>query len=246
MHVVLAWQKWLALLGKAFLVLTGLSLLLHQDKLGEGWKVWFSILKDGVSWTTVLTLAVVTTPTWRLLWLWPGFNKKLPIPDGRWTGVQSSNWPVLDALRQGSRQARKGLDVDDEKALPELLDTPVEVDIITTFFSIRMDLRTGQTDYLQSKLRAAVLIPATDLARGRLTYVFEATVRKPKGSDEGKFDGAADLDIHSSPAGRLSLEGPMWTTRKWRQGLNTAGCIKLERVESWVLPEWLRPKVKSQ
>lgn len=246
MHVVLPWHKWLALVGKICVACTVLSLVWHHDKLGAGWKVWLSIAKDGVTGTTLLILAVVNTPAWRLLWFWPGFNKRLPILDGRWSGVQSSNWPVLAALRHGSRQTRKGLDVDDEEALPELLDTPVEVDITTTFFTIRMDLKTAQTEYLQSKLRAAVLIPATDLARGRLTYVFEAIVRKPVGSDEGKFDGAADLDIHADPAGRLSLEGPMWTTRKWRQGLNTAGCIKLERVESWVLPQWLRPKAKAQ
>ncbi len=246
MHVVLDWKKWLAAVVWICAAFTLLSVVRHHDALGDGWKVWLSIAKDGVTGTTVLTLAVIGTPAWRLLWLFPFFNKKLPILDGRWSGVQSSNWPVLAALRQGSRQARKGLDVDDEEALPPLLDTPVEVDITTTFFTIRMDLKTAQTEYLQSKLRAAVLIPATDLARGRLTYVFEASVLRPEGTDEGRFDGAADLDIHSGTAGRLRLEGPMWTTRKWRQGLNTAGCIKLERVESWVLPEWLRPKAKTQ
>lgn len=246
MHVVLPWQKWLALIGKICVAFTVLSMVWHHDKLGEGWKVWVSIAKDGVTGTTLLTLAVVNTPAWRLLWLWPGFNKRLPILDGRWSGAQSSNWPVLAALRQGSRQAGKGLDVDNEEALPALLDTPVEVDITTTFFTIRMDLKTAETEYLKSKLRAAVLIPATDLARGRLTYVFEASVLRPEGTDEGRFDGAADLDIHPGMAGHLRLEGPMWTTRRWRQGLNTAGCIKLDRVESWVLPEWLRPKARAQ
>ncbi len=245
MHVVLDWRKWLAVVAWLCGACTALSVFLHYDKLSDGWKIWLSIFKDGVAWATLLTLLVVSTPAWRVLWLVPGVKKKLPILDGRWTGVQSSNWPVLAALRQGSRQARKGLDVADEEALPALLDTSVEVDITTTFFTIRMDLKTAESEYLHSKLRAAVLTPATDLARGRLTYVFEAIIRKPEGSDDGRFDGAADLDIHSA-AGHLWLEGPMWTTRKWRQGLNTAGCIKLERVESWVLPEWLRPKASAR
>lgn len=148
-------------------------------------------------------------------------------------------------MKNHSKAPNAGIDVDNAgTSLPGLLDTQIEVEIRATFFNIRMDLSGVVTSYQNSVLKAAVLTPETDIGRGRLTYVFEGRVPRPKSTDVERFDGAADLEIYIPDAGELELKGKVWTNRNWPKGLNTAGVIELRRVESWIAPPFLRFKGK--
>lgn len=237
MHAVVPWRTWLWLALVACAAATIAAFAYNPDILGA--------MRTGIAVGSGLSLLFVSTPLWRLIWLLPPIREKLPILDGVWTGVQHSNWPLIEAMKVGSKAAKKGLDVDDGAALPALLATAVLVEIRSTFFSIRMDLVSSVTKYQTSELKAAVLTPATEKARGRLTYVFQGRVLQPVGSDTDRFDGAADLEIHHGQNGALSMTGFVWTNRLWRRGLNTAGSIELKRTESWVLPGLLRGRVSG-
>lgn len=230
MNAIWPWQRWLYLAATICGLVALATFALDHD---HDWsaKHFWSAVKTGVSVGVAICSLIVVTPAWRLLWVLPGMRQKLPLLDGRWRGVQSSNWPVIEAMKNDAKVPSAGIDVDNAGTpLPTLLDTQLEVEIRTTFFSIRMDLLSVVTNYQNSVLKAAVLTPETEIARGRLTYVFEGRVPRPKSTDVERFDGAAELEIHVPQAGEL----------EWPKGLNTAGVIELKRTESWAVPSFLR------
>ena len=47
-------------------------------------------------------------------------------------------------------------------------------------------------------------------------------------SDEGSHTGAATLEV--KPGEVPVMDGQYWTRRKWREGMNTAGLIRVDRV----------------
>ena len=240
MNAIWPWQRWLYLAASICGLAALAAFLLDPSHVWSAKHVW-SAIRTGVSVGMTICGVFVATPAWRLLWILPGMRRKLPLLDGRWRGVQSSNWPVIEAMKNDAQAPRAGIDVDNAgETLPDLLDTQLQVEIRTTFFSIRMDLLSVVTNYQNSVLKAAVLTPETEIARGRLTYVFEGRVPKPKSTDVERFDGAAELEIYVADAGELELKGKVWTNRTWPKGLNTAGVIELKRVQSWAIPSFLR------
>jgi hypothetical protein len=239
MNAVLPWTRWFSF---ALWICAFVSLAAYSHDANH--EIW-SALKTGISIGSALSAAFVATPVWRLAWLFPPLRRRLPLLDGVWSGVQSSNWLIIQAMKDGSKAETRGVDVDDAGSpLPALLETPVNVEIRTTFFAIRMDLVSATTGYQNSVLKAAVLTPETDMARGRLTYVFEGRVPRPQTTDVDRFDGAAELEIHRSDDGVLELKGCVWTNRNWAKGLNTAGLIELKRDKSWAIPALLRSRRK--
>ena len=232
MHVVLGWRTWLWMALGICAAATAVAYKLDPQPLAAA--------QRGISVGSIVSALAVATPVWRLLWLVPSISEKLPLLDGRWVGVQKSNWPLISALAEGSRSAGYGVDVDKDP-LPPLLETEVVVEVTSSFFTIGMKL-VSVSKYQNSELRAAILTPATLQARGRLTYMFASRVPIPERTDSGRFDGAADLEIHKDDDGTLRLEGPVWTNRNWAKGLNTAGCIQLTRREDWSAPKWLRER----
>jgi hypothetical protein len=240
MNAIWPWQRWLYLATTICGLAALASFVLDPNHVWSAKHVW-SAVKTGVSIGMTVCGLVVSTPAWRLLWILPGMRRKLPLLDGRWRGIQSSNWPVIEAMKNDAKAATAGIDVDNAgTTLPGLLDTQLEVEIRTTFFGIRMELLSVITNYQNSFLKAAVLTPETEIARGRLTYIFEGRVPRPKSTDVDRFDGAAELEIYVADTGELELNGKVWTNRNWPNGLNTAGVIELKRAESWAVPSFLR------
>ncbi len=233
MNAVFPWSRWLQ--AALWVCAAAVAVAYGFDQKHD---IWHAV-ETGVSTGSTLCTVFVLTPLWRALWLFPLIRKRLPLLDGEWRGVQTSNWPIIQALKDGAKSPRRGIDVDDAATdFPALLNTEVEVTIASTFFTIRMDLQTAGTGYQNSTLKAAVLTPETDKARGRLTYVFEGRVPIPRSTDVDRFDGAADLDIRQDTGG-LTLGGCVWTNRNWSKGLNTAGRIVLRREIDGSVPKWV-------
>ena len=240
MNAIWPWQRWLYLAASVCGLAALAAFLLDPNHAWNAKHLW-SAIKTGISVGMTICGIFVATPAWRLLWVLPGMRRKLPLLDGRWRGIQSSNWPVIEAMKNHAKAPSAGIDVDNAgTALPGLLDTQIEVEIRNTFFNIRMDLLSVATRYQNSVLKAAILAPETEIARGRLTYVFEGRVPRPQSTDVERFDGAAELEIYVPDVGELELKGKVWTNRNWPKGLNTAGVIELKRGESWVVPSFLR------
>jgi hypothetical protein len=245
-NAIWPWQRWLYVAVFICSLTSFAAFALDPNHVWTAKHLW-SAVRTGMSIGITICGFIVATPVWRLLWVFPGMSQKLPLLDGRWSGIQSSNWPVIEAMKNAAKTSSAGIDVDNaETVLPALLDTQLKVEIRTTFFSIRMELLSVVTNYQNSILKAAVLTPETDLARGRLTYVFEGRVPRPKSTDVDRFDGAAELEIYSAGRDELELKGKVWTNRNWPKGLNTAGVVELKREESWAVPSFLRLGVKGR
>ena len=72
----------------------------------------------------------------------------------------------------------------------------------------------------------------------RLSYLYYQETPEPNMTDESSHLGSASLIFEN---GKWTLaEGEYWTRRKWREGMNTAGHLCLNKVE-----ERLDPKKKT-
>ncbi|MDO9335661.1 MAG: hypothetical protein Q7T61_04620 [Caulobacter sp.] len=231
MHAVFGWRIWLT----AVLVVFGVGVALAMST----GRTPVAAAQLALSVTSTSALVFVATPIWRLVWLLPGIGTKLPLLDGRWVGLQRSNWPIIDALKEGAKSKDVGIDVDNAASLlPALLDTEVEAEISCSFFAVKMHLES-MTKYQNSVVKVSRLLPADDQQRARFFYVFEGRVPVPRSTDVDKYDGAAGLEVIPGKSGKLVLSGPVWTNRNWAKGLNTAGCIELRRVEDASVPKWI-------
>ncbi len=224
MHAIYSWRGWLSvpIIVAALVVLAGLGL--GQEPLAAA--------RTSVSVTPLIIAGFVATPVWRLLWLLPFVQERFPLPDGVWMGTQTSNWPIIKALKDAAKGDGERLNVDDVTSpLPALLDTPVRVEVASSFFGVYVAL-TSLSGYQSSRTIASVLTPAQPGTPAKLTYVFRADVPVPEGTDERHFSGAAELELSAAEDG-LILQGCTWTNRQWSKGLNTAGRIRFRRTENW-------------
>lgn len=222
MHFVLGWKSWLS--GALFLCASLVGLRVSQDV------ELFKAVQQGASLTGLLTTAFVTTPAWRLLWLLPYFRDRAPTLDGEWTGVVSSNWSIVDAMRNAARQdGSPAFDADVVGGLPPLTTVAVRARIRSSFFGITIELETIDDRYQTSSLKVVELRPGADGPGASLHYIFESRVLQPKPGDVSCFEGASSLAIRTDEKVRI-MEGPTWTNRAWSRGLNTAGVIRLRRV----------------
>jgi hypothetical protein len=226
MHSVIGWKAWLT---AALVVCVGIIAV----RLGTGAGI-VQALQGGVSLTSLLVTGFVSTAAWRLLWLLPFFQRKAPPLDGEWSGAVSSNWSIVERLKDAAKQAGgAALDVDAlASPLPELLEVPVTARIRTTFAGIHLELESADHRYQVSSLKVVELKPATEAGDAVLSYVFEGRVLSPVPGDVTTFDGAASLIVKKDAHGHLCLSGPTWTNRAWSRGLNTAGVLRLKRIRS--------------
>lgn len=74
-----------------------------------------------------------------------------------------------------------------------------------------------------------MLISGVNVSNMVVCYVFHANNRMPKAGDVANYNGAAMLQIVQT-ASALLLDGRYWTDRNFQNGLNTAGCLKLEKI----------------
>ena len=163
---------------------------------------------------------------WRLLWqLVPPLNEVLfPDLNGVWNGKTSSNWPIIERLKAAA--ASRETIADDELDGIALKDDGVTLSINATFFTLRVRAELHGTGSKSHSLTERV---SRDKRKDKfeLYYVYQQDTLEPKATDESNHLGAASLGFDRDT---LALEGPYWTRRSWRQGLNTAGMISVHRV----------------
>lgn len=146
---------------------------------------------------------------------WP-LNLVLPDIHGSWSGLITSNWPAIAESH--------GIKNPDESAVKSR-PTPVTVDIHVQLFSISMELKSDSS-YQESKTLSCSI--RKNSHKGfEFSYIYRSSVHNPKPTDEQSFLGAAFFDFSSRKP--RELKGVYWTNRKWKEGLNTAGVIALER-----------------
>jgi SMODS-associating 2TM, beta-strand rich effector domain len=163
---------------------------------------------------------------WRLLWqLVPQLNDALfPDLNGVWSGKTSSNWPIIERLKvaAASREIIKDGELDDIA----LKDDDVALTIKATFFTLRVSAELHGTG---SKSHSITERVSRDKRKDKfeLYYIYQQDTLQPKATDDSHHLGAASLTFDRE---KWAMEGPYWTRRSWRQGLNTAGMISVNRV----------------
>lgn len=222
MHAVLAWRYWL-------LIALGICALIVVLRMSTGVAPW-QAAKDGASLTATIATLFVSTSVWRLFWMIPGVARIAPPLDGEWTGVVRSNWPIIEAMKEGAKQSgAPAIDVDAlASQIPALREVPVRAFIKSSFFGLELRLETDVDKYQVSSLKSVEFKPVVGTAPATLSYVFAGEVLDPKPGDVPLFDGAATLCVEIVD-GQATLEGKTWTNRAWTRGLNTAGTIRLRR-----------------
>lgn len=137
------------------------------------------------------------------------FQKIFPDIHGEWTGALTSNWPIIEA--HGTERIVNG----------QLLSRPSTIQIHASLFEVRLTLETNDS-YSKS---TTVLVGVTrDNVTSSCTfnYIYRNETLNPLPTDEQFHFGAATLTLKRI-GNELVLEGPYWTNRNWKKGLNTAG-----------------------
>lgn len=163
---------------------------------------------------------------WRALWrILPVLNDALfPDLNGTWEGVQESNWSKVDAMRKAACEKR-AMATDYLEAI-HLLQLPIILEIKASLFDLHVFAILPTTEST-SVSAASRLIRAQD-GRYILYYVFTQETGLISSTDESVHDGAARLVYYPE---QLELKGTYWTKRMWQAGLNTAGRLKVRKID---------------
>ena len=188
------------------------------------------VISLGVTVTGVM-LVVVFGPTGR--WsLWRGLWRRIPalndiiFPDlnGTWEGTQESNWSKIDAMRKAA--CNKGAAAADFVDAIDLLSLPISLEIKASLFELHVFAILPTTE--STSVSAASRLIRSQDGRFILYYVFTQETGLISSTDESVHDGAARLVYYPD---QLELSGTYWTKRMWQAGLNTAGRLKVFRVD---------------
>ena len=159
---------------------------------------------------------------WAWKWVWkvcPKLNDWVfPDLNGRWQGVVTSNWPIVQKL----------LPEYEEENNTALSEHPITIDIKQTMFSIHL---TMNADDNYSSSETIMVVPNKDKQSGTITLyeLYQARVLTPKQNDSEGSRGAGVLTYRKDTDQGELIEGHYWTDRNWRDGLNTAGSLRVSR-----------------
>jgi hypothetical protein len=180
---------------------------------------------------TGLVLLIVFAPTgrlspWRLLWrAIPAMNAAVfPDLNGTWDGTQESNWSKIDAMRKAACQ--KGALSADFLDAVGLMSLPITLEIKASLFELHVYAILPKTE--STSVSAASRLIRSQDGRYILYYVFTQETGLISSTDESVHDGAARLIFYPD---QNELSGTYWTKRMWQAGLNTAGRLKVTRVD---------------
>lgn len=190
---------------------------------------WYKLISSALAiWTILMTIVFGFSgrwAPWRIIWQrLPALNKSVfPDLNGVWVGTTSSNWSRITELLQAAEETG-GLD---RKRLPTipLQQDDVTMTITASLFTFRIKARLHRTGGKSHSLTERVL---KDKRRDlqELYYVYQQETPDAAATDDDSHVGAAALEVDTEA---WVLEGPYWTKRNWRSGLNTAGVIKVAR-----------------
>ncbi|WP_421860324.1 hypothetical protein [Parvibaculum sp.] len=170
---------------------------------------------------------------WRVVWRQVPVLNGLLFPDlnGVWMGATKSNWPIVKALRE-SAASIEAANIEALRDM-ELLEGEIAIEVRASLFAISVTSKVGQTQGDSFSLTAGLLkCPPGDFL---LSYVYQQNTPEPAGTDESVHVGAALLKVIRGVPFRM--EGEYWTRRKWREGLNTAGRIAVQKCSERHLPD---------
>ena len=165
---------------------------------------------------------------WRLIWKFcPPLNNIFPDINGVWYGSTNSNWPRIKKLFDVSQ-------MDCTTNQEELNLIPLQVDALAievkaTLFKVQIIASLSSTT---GQSYSIIVCPRKDIHnRLFLTYVYNQDTPKPSVTDTDNHLGAVDLMIDTDSFSKA--KGNYWTRRNWKQGLNTAGSLEIQRIELW-------------
>ncbi len=165
---------------------------------------------------------------WRLIWkICPPLNKIFPDINGVWYGSTYSNWPRIKKLFDASQ-------MDCTTNREELNCIPLQVDALVievkaNLFKVQITASLSSTT---GQSYSIIVCPRKDIHnRLFLTYVYNQDTPKPAVTDADNHLGAVDLMIDTDSFNKG--EGNYWTRRNWKEGLNTAGRLEIQRIELW-------------
>jgi hypothetical protein len=163
---------------------------------------------------------------WRLLWQFIPPLNEIFFPDlnGVWSGTTSSNWPIIERLKAAA-ESKKSIESGELDGI-DLKQDGITLTIKATLFSLRISAQLHGTGSKSHSMTERV-VREKRKDKFELYYVYQQDTFEPKATDESNHIGAASLVLERD---KWTLEGPYWTRRQWRQGLNTAGMIKVSRL----------------
>lgn len=227
MYATLSLDRLIKLLVWPF-ALVVVALLLSQS-MPQTQAEWVRLASSSVAIFAILMLGLGAPSgrfaPWRIIWRTFPFLNEVVFPDlnGRWTGTTSSNWPLIDTMRQAAM--RKGGLTQVALDQLSLQEDQISVFIRASFFKLHIKAELSRTGSVSHSLSQRVI---RDDRRGlfELFYVYRQETPEPVSTDESAHLGAAALDYDPE---KDTLVGCYWTTRSWRQALNTAGRLSLIR-----------------
>lgn len=171
---------------------------------------------------------------WRIIWRkFPILNKLLfPDLNGIWLGSSDSNWPVIRKMKDGALS--EGGITEEELEKVSLQRNDMAVEIKASLFKVKVLGKLSATNGDSYSIISAML-KKEDAETVNLAYIYEQSIPDPKTTDQDMHIGAANLAWNTCSPNKL--EGVYWTRRNWRQGLNTAGLIYLQKVADKTDPE---------
>ena len=169
-------------------------------------------------------IAATHPMVWRWLWSLPGLGgllSSMTVPDltGFWKFTVQSNYPIIAALK--SERAS----VQPETGLSEY--------VFVGFFRqgwLKSDFEVFGHDGSILDSSDTLLV---EFSRGhkkrkkKIFWFYEQTNKRIDNGDTGTFQGASELEIQRPTL----ITGLTWSNRNWEDGANTAGPIRLERLE---------------
>lgn len=207
------------------------GMLLWQGLPASGTE-WLRLASSSIAVFAIVVLLIGGSSSryapWRLVWrIFPFLNDSMfPDLNGTWTGNTCSNWPLVDAQRKAA-MAGGGLTQADIEQIA-LQEDGITLQIRASLFKLQISAelqRTGAKSYSLSQ--RVIRDERRDIFE--LSYVYRQETPEPVITDESAHLGAAALDFDPK---QMRLRGYYWTTRIWRQGLNTAGRLDVHRVDS--------------
>jgi len=178
---------------------------------------WLRALSFGVGISLALTLLIGFSPIWR--WIWravPSLNHWIfPDLNGEWDATMDSN--IAEIAKH--HPALKGTNPESK--------IQGKITIKQNWFFIAMTFR-GDNGYSNSDTIVVKPTRTPESGRFGLAYVYCNHTPKQLTTDEQMHYGAGIVEVHQND-GKTEIEGNFWTNRKWPEGLNTAGIVKIVR-----------------
>jgi len=143
----------------------------------------------------------------------------------------TSNWPAIKRLTEAANSTSSIFNVFDPEALPPTKAVTGFAILEVGLFGLKIRMKMNSTG--NDSVSRGEDIRKDDARRAILRYVFVQTnaPHATASTDEPQHSGAAEL-VFDPKADKIGVfSGKYWTNRNYQKGMNTAGDIRLIRIE---------------